>query len=206
MIWILLLVALVCYLYHLGASKTTTRQPPDVKPAPAPRVPPRDQYQQMGEQYEREIGQLLEGNGYLVIYTGLLDGYSDGGVDLIAIDRLNHTILLVQCKNWHRRVLTLDRLELIDHKLTHYSLQLDRFSLGELQQSGACGWDQHQWHALQQIQPQLTNWTVRKVLYIASDKVVDLAIGQHLTMYSNAIFRYGDLKIVTTCNLTSGAA
>lgn len=42
----------------------------------------------------------------------------------------------------------------------------------------------------------LDQYTIRKTLYIASEKVVSLEVGQHLTMIKPNIFRYEDMKIV----------
>ena len=39
-------------------------------------------------------------------------------------------------------------------------------------------------------------FTLRKTLYASSDKVIDIAIGEKLTMIKSNIFRYKDMKIV----------
>ena len=40
------------------------------------------------------------------------------------------------------------------------------------------------------------NYTnIRKTLYIATDQVMDLSIGEHLTMIKPNIFRYKDMKV-----------
>ena len=41
-------------------------------------------------------------------------------------------------------------------------------------------------------------FTIRKTLYVSSDKVIDLAIGKKLMMIQRNIFRYEDMKIVVT--------
>ena len=46
------------------------------------------------------------------------------------------------------------------------------------------------------MQKKLSKFTVRKTLYIASEKVVELEIGPYLTMMSPTIFKYIDMKIV----------
>jgi hypothetical protein len=43
------------------------------------------------------------------------------------------------------------------------------------------------------------NYTnIRKTLYIATDHVIDLDVGQHLTMIKPNIFSYKDMKIAIT--------
>ncbi len=55
---------------------------------------------QIGIEYERYIGYLLEQKGYRVRYFGATEGRSDMGRDLIAENK-NHT-LIVQCKRWSK--------------------------------------------------------------------------------------------------------
>ena len=40
------------------------------------------------------------------------------------------------------------------------------------------------------------NYKIRKTLYVSSDKVMDLNIGEFLTMINPNIFKYLDMKIV----------
>ena len=42
----------------------------------------------------------------------------------------------------------------------------------------------------------IENFTKRKILYISSDKVVDLEIGKYVEMVRENIFKYKDMKIV----------
>lgn len=156
-----------------------------------------DPLAQMGLDYELQIGKQLLSQGYFVIHSGLIDGCSDGGVDLIAIDRQRREILLVQCKNWQKRPLTLERLEELYQKLCRYPLDLNRFTQSQLAstQLAQVGEDTLLW--LAEVQRTLPSWQRRKALYISSEKVVDLTIGQHLYMHANHIFRYKDLKMVT---------
>lgn len=53
---------------------------------------------EIGRQYERYIGYLLEKAEYKVLYQGILDGYEDLGRDLVA--RSQSETLVVQCKCW----------------------------------------------------------------------------------------------------------
>jgi hypothetical protein len=73
-----------------------------------------------GDAYERLIGILLEINGYLVIYNGLIRGYADLGVDIVAISEEKKEVLIIQCKNWNRYTLSIDNLENIYLKLRKF--------------------------------------------------------------------------------------
>ena len=53
---------------------------------------------QIGIDYERYIGYLLEQKGYIVHYNGATEGMEDMGRDLIAEDDAHY--LIVQCKRW----------------------------------------------------------------------------------------------------------
>ena len=53
---------------------------------------------QIGIEYERYIGYLLEQRGYTVHYNGATEGIEDMGRDLIAENSTNY--LIVQCKRW----------------------------------------------------------------------------------------------------------
>ena len=55
---------------------------------------------QIGIDYERYIGYLLEQKGYVVHYNGATEGMEDMGRDLIAENDTHY--LIVQCKRWAR--------------------------------------------------------------------------------------------------------
>lgn len=180
------------------------RHTPTSRPAPPPKspcepkvAPTLDPLAQMGLYYEQLIGKQLLAQGYFVIHSGLIDGWADGGVDLIAIDRQRREIQLVQCKNWHKRPLTLERLEEMYQKLCRYTLNLSRFTKSQLVSTELSQVREDTLPWLAEVQRNLSNWQQRKVLYISSEKVVDLTIGQHLYMHGPQIFRYKDMKMVT---------
>lgn len=52
----------------------------------------------IGLEFERYCGYLYENKGYQVKYWGILNGKSDGGIDLIAKNK--DTVLYIQCKYW----------------------------------------------------------------------------------------------------------
>jgi hypothetical protein len=73
-----------------------------------------------GDSYERSIGFFLERQGHLVIYNGLIRGYKDLGVDIVAISESSKEVMIVQCKNWNHYQLTYTAIEKIYHKLMAY--------------------------------------------------------------------------------------
>ena len=50
---------------------------------------------------------------------------------------------------------------------------------------------------VQEIQQNLSRYNIRKTLYIACDYAMELEIGRHLTMMSDAFFKCKEMKIVT---------
>ena len=150
-----------------------------------------------GDIYELFIGNQFEVKGELVIYNGFIRGYEDGGVDVASISPANRTINLIQCKNWENRPLKLRDVQEIYRKLHEhpfdfldlsakdiYSFQSQKFDIGTIQQT------------INDTKKNLDHYTIRKTLYITSDKVVEPEIGKHLTMLQQNIFRYKDMKIV----------
>lgn len=69
----------------------------------------------IGHQYERWIGKSLENDGYKVLYTGILYGTDDRGVDLVAIK--NHDVYLIQCKWRKNNSIWLDDIKRSSSKL-----------------------------------------------------------------------------------------
>lgn len=53
---------------------------------------------EIGLEFERYCGYLYEKNGYKVKYNGILNGLSDGGIDLIAENEIKK--IYIQCKYW----------------------------------------------------------------------------------------------------------
>lgn len=74
----------------------------------------------MGDAYEKQIGLEYEQKDTLVIYNGLIKGYKDRGIDILVLSK--NKIELIQCKNWHKKILTLEALETISAKLDNYTL------------------------------------------------------------------------------------
>jgi hypothetical protein len=146
-----------------------------------------------GDSYEKFIGKQFEKKGDLVIYYGFIKGFEDKGVDVIVISSKAKTVNLVQCKNWEHRLLTIEDIEKIHSKLDNY---MPDFRIIEPEDIN---------YYLDKPRDKKTIFTLleygisykfRKTLYITSEKVVDLAIGKHLTMMAPNIFRYKDMKIV----------
>ena len=161
-----------------------------------------DPLKEMGDAYEKEIGKEFESKGDFVIYNGLISGVADGGVDLIVISPDSQSINLVQCKNWHKMKMEHHHISSVYDKLTNYASNIN-YSIGYIVVKYSYVALQKHLHykkecdEIANILKASSNYTnIRKTLYIATDKVVDLDVGQHLTMIKPNIFRYKDMKIV----------
>ena len=161
-----------------------------------------DPLKEIGDAYEKEIGKEFESKGDFVIYNGLISGVADGGVDLIVISPDSQSINLVQCKNWHKMKMEHHHISSVYDKLTNYASNIN-YSIGYIVVKYSYVALQKHLHykkecdEIANILKASSNYTnIRKTLYIATDKVVDLDVGQHLTMIKPSIFRYKDMKIV----------
>lgn len=153
-----------------------------------------DPLKQWGDKYEKFIGNQFENKGELVIYNGFIRGYEDDGVDIIAISTQTKTIHLIQCKNWTKKPLLLEDVQKIYNKLQN-------FSLARITQSAdAVREHLEREKSIESIKDILrvnkSDYSLRKTLYVGSDKVIDLNIGKHLKLITPTIFRYEDMKIV----------
>ena len=161
-----------------------------------------DPLNEIDDPYEKEIAKEFESKGDFVIYNGLISGVADGGVDLIVISPDSQSINLVQCKNWHKMKMEYHHISGVYDKLTNYSSNI-KYSIGYIVVKYSYVALQKHLHykkecdEIANILKASSNYTnIRKTLYIATDKVVDLDVGQHLTMIKPNIFRYKDMKIV----------
>jgi len=164
--------------------------------------PPKTDYlKEMGDNYERFIGAEFEKKGDLVIYNGFIKGYEDQGVDLVSISENSKTINLIQCKNWTKMRMSLSHMENVYSKLNNYnfdclsfpSYQVDDYRIKHSKNDNT-------YAMLLKAKTELPEFTIRKTLFIASEKVVDLEVGPYLTMMTPTIFRYKDMKIVMKAN------
>ena len=161
-----------------------------------------DPLKEIGDAYEKEIGKEFESKGDFVIYNGLISGVADGGVDLIVISPDSQSINLVQCKNWHKMKMEHHHISSVYDKLTNYASNIN-YSIGYIVVKYSYVALQKHLHykkecdEIANILKASSNYTnIRKTLYMATDKVVDLNVVQHLTMIKPNIFRYKDMKIV----------
>ncbi len=158
---------------------------------------PEDDYlKQKGDAYERYIGRQLEAKGDVVIYNGLMRGYEDDGVDIISISMETKSIHLVQCKNWTKKPMLLSDIEDIYVKLTMFDLS--RISKSENAVSRHLQTNLPTEEIKEALKINKKKFTIRKTLYVSSDKVIDLNVGKKLMMIQRNIFRYEDMKIVVT--------
>ena len=147
-----------------------------------------------GDLYEKFIGQSFEEKGELVIYNGFIYGYADKGVDVISICVKRKTINLIQCKHWSYKKMFIEDIEEIYQKLSYFGVEEitnDSRAIKKFLQKK---------RNLAEIEEILTKdkakFSVRKTLYMSSDKVIDLDIGSQLKLIKKNIFKYKDMKIV----------
>jgi hypothetical protein len=153
----------------------------------------KDPLKAKGDSYEKFIGKQFEEKGDLVIYYGFIKGYEDKGVDVIVISQENKTVNLVQCKNWERKVFKVDDIEKVYSKLNNYRPDFRILEPDDINYYLDNPRDAETIFTLLEYG---ISYKFRKTLYIANDKVIDLRIGEHLTMMTPTIFKYKDLKIV----------
>jgi|SaaInlV_200m_DNA_4_1039719.scaffolds.fasta_scaffold11599_1 hypothetical protein len=146
-----------------------------------------------GDGYELLIGRQFEQKGDLVIYNGFIRGYNDQGVDLIVISKRNRSVNLVQCKNWLRYEITVERVAEIYEKLCHYTPDYFTIPYEQIRYYSALPKTESEINEQVELS---RDYTIRKSLYISSDRVVNLELGEHLTMTGENIFRYQDMKMV----------
>lgn len=151
-----------------------------------------------GDRYERYIGEKFEEQGDLVIYNGFISGYKDQGVDIITVSQEKKVINLVQCKNWTSKQMSLEDVEDIYLKLDNFNWNFIQFlevkTISEHLKVEVKSSDI--WDVLYDVKEHREAFKIRKTLYASSDKVIDLDIGQNLTMIKPNIFRYEDMKVV----------
>lgn len=161
----------------------------------------RDFRKEKGIAYERHIGKRFEDKGDLVIYNGLIQDYEDGGVDLVSVSPEEKTLNLIQCKNWNYRTIELEHIQKIYRKLHNHNLDFLHLPTNKIKSHLDTKRDNAAIEKIiSHVRDNVEHYTVRKTLYISSDKVVDLEIGKFLTMIKPHIFRYDDMKIVVEKN------
>ena len=188
----LVIVFILYFIYNYGEkSKRKTKRKQYTKKSSY------DPLKDKGDKYEKFIGSKFEDKGNLVIYNGFIKGYEDKGVDVISISQEDKIIHLIQCKNWTRKPLLLDDVKNIYYKLNSYDLDFLYLNSTDINHHLRDKKDNDFIeNLLINIQQNNDKYTIRKTLYIGSDKVIDLNIGEHLEMLKSNIFRYDDMKIV----------
>jgi hypothetical protein len=157
----------------------------------------RDYRKEKGIAYERHIGKRFEEKGDLVIYNGLIQDYGDGGVDLVVISSDGKMLNLIQCKNWNYRTIEVEDIQKIYQKLVNHNFDFLNLPIEQIKTHLHTHKDEDTIRdIITHARQNKNHFTIRKTLYIASEKVVDLEIGKHLTMLQPDIFRYEDMKIV----------
>ena len=150
-----------------------------------------------GDAYEFRVGKMYEDRGDLVAYTGFIYGKHDGGVDLVSFSSEDGSVLIMQCKHWKKRQLTIKMLDKINNDLLIY----ERYSLYKiLSESEKINYYMNKpWpnkNILKfEIDMSLDMFDKRRVLYVSSQKSIDLVKG-HLTEVSNSIWMYKETKVI----------
>ena len=193
-------VFLIVFFLSLGnkkKEKATRRKKPlnkKQKVKPKAKTLETDHLKAKGDLYEKFIGQAFEQKGELVIYNGFIHGYADKGVDVISICLKRKTIHLIQCKHWSYKKMFVEDIEAIHRKLSQFELE------HITQDSRAIKSHLKKKKNLAEIEAILAKdkakFTIRKSLYMSSDKVIDLTIGKKFKQIKPNIFQYSDMKIM----------
>jgi hypothetical protein len=146
-----------------------------------------------GDGYELHIGRMFERKGDLVIYNGFLRGFEDQGVDLIVLPKGEQAINLVQCKHWQRFEFTPEHLRQIHQKLCNYQRDYISLKPEAIKQYLATHFTDMQ---INQIMSVSYQYPMRKTLYLASKQVISQEAEGMLTLITNNIYRYEDMKVV----------
>lgn len=163
-----------------------------------------DPMKEKGDRYEKYIGGEFEKKGDLVVYNGFIRGYKDQGVDIVSIRPTCKTINLVQCKNWTSMRMTLEHVQDIYSKLNDYNFDCLNLSSKEVNAHMINSKNNDATkNILSNTKANLGTYNIRKTLYIASEKVVNLEVGPYLTMMSPTIFKFKDMKIVMKSSSTN---
>ncbi|SET17683.1 hypothetical protein [Thorsellia anophelis] len=207
-VFILIIVVVIInyYCFHVrkpdnkNQDTNTKKQPPPKKyqevTTPTSKHARNDYFQKLGVEYEKKVGKKFEELGYYVVYNGLIKGLLDEGVDLIAIDFKRQDIHLIQCKNWKKMVMTHELLEKVYRKLSCFNFHPANYAADNLASYQQINNPYHSQVDITQIEP--AKYTIRKSLYISYDRSVHMENGQYLTMMGVGIFKYKEMKIVTT--------
>jgi hypothetical protein len=191
-----------------SVNKTPVKQPRTVKikthKPSKENLSKKDPMKEKGDIYEKYIGGEFEKKGDLVIYNGFIRGYKDQGVDIVSIRPACKTINLVQCKNWTSMRMTLEHMQDIYSKLNNYNFDCLNLSSKEVNTHRADSKNNDATkNILYNTKANLATYNIRKTLYIASEKVVNLDVGPYLTMMSPTIFKFKDMKIVMKSSSTN---
>lgn len=148
-----------------------------------------------GDGYELHIGRMFERKGDLVIYNGMIRGYKDQGVDLIVISKNDQSVHLVQCKHWKKYEFTEQHLISIYRKLSSYYRDYADLQPEAIKHYLAIYFSDDD---IRQRIKESQSYTLRKTLYLASDKVMTVDVHTKLTPLRENIYRYQDMKVVVS--------
>lgn len=154
----------------------------------------RDILVQMGNYYESLVGRDFEDKSDLVIYNGFIKGNQDGGIDLIAFNK--NIIYLIQCKNWHKMELHIDKLEQIYIKLSKYNFACFDFQPKEIQKH------LQKKKNLKEIEILLLKMKINKdrkvgkYLFLSNEEVITKHVKARLKKINNYLYKYKDMNLI----------
>jgi len=140
---------------------------------------------------------MYEDRGDLVAYTGFIYGKCDEGVDLVSFSLEDDSVLIIQCKHWKKRQLTIEMLDKINNDLLTY----EKYSLHKmLSESEKINFYMEKpWQNKQvlkfEIDMDRDMFDKRRVLYVSSLNAIEL-VKAHLTEVSNRIWMYKKTKVI----------
>lgn len=148
------------------------------------------------KEYKQYIGEKFEQKGDFVIYNYFLEN-AYKGFDMITLSCSSKYINFIKCKYWKNKSITESRIEKVYQKLNDYVLyrqSTDGKELGDLlgMKLYECG--------VKSTTEISKLFSIRKILYIAKGKTINLEENKNIIKIKDNIFRYKDMKIVFTKN------
>lgn len=146
------------------------------------------------KEYKQYIGEKFEEKGDFVIYSFLENAHKS--VDMITLSCSSKYINFIKCKYWKNKSITESRLEKVYQKLNDYALYRQSTDSEELV-------DLLKMELLYECGVKSTAeikklFSIRKILYIAKGKTINLEENKNIIKIKDNIFRYKDMKIVFT--------
>lgn len=163
-----------------------------------PRKPIKDYLKEKGDQYEKLIGKELHKKNELVILNGLIRGHEDKGVDIITISKSSSIVKIVQCKNWTKKQMKLHHIQEVYEKLDSYSPDFYNLDFVRLLINKKIFSDTDDFMELEKLALESKAYKTKKILFIATEKVLDGRLNEYITKEKSNSMRYKDMDIIIT--------